>query len=136
MFSSDFQKNNIFRFTYEYPVQSDADVFSMRYRETHDIHHMMTGYAIDAFGEIEIQAFSIGNLGLRHARLFVAVGLPWLCLQQRSVSQVISRLRAAYRRGKASRNLLSLPSEELWSTPVSELAARYCPASPQEPLGA
>lgn len=127
VFSSYFQKNGIFPFTYEYPVQSDADVLYKRYRETHDIHHMLTGYGIDDFGEIEIQAFYIGNLGLRHARLIVALGLPYLFVQQRSITKVIRRLRAAYRRGKASRNVLSLPYEELWSTPLSELTARYCP---------
>lgn len=127
IFSGYFQANKIFPFTYEYPVQSDADVLYKRYRETHDIHHMLTGYGIDDFGEIEIQAFYIGNLGLRHARLIVAFGVPYLFLQQRSVSKVIKRLVAAYRRGKRSRNMLDLPYEELWGMPLSELTARYCP---------
>lgn len=127
VFSGYFQQKNISPFTYEYPVQSDADVLYKRYRETHDIHHMITGYAIDDFGEIEIQAFYIGNLGLRHARLIVTFGVPYLFLQQRSVGKVIRRLMAAYRRGQRSRNLLTLPYEELWSTPLVELTARYCP---------
>jgi ubiquinone biosynthesis protein COQ4 len=127
VFSGYFQKNNIFPFTYEYPVQSDADFLYKRYRETHDLHHMLTGYGIDDFGEIEIQAFYIGNLGLRHARLIVLLGIPYLMVQQRSVTKVLRRLLAAYRRGKASRNVLTLPYEELWSVPVAELTARYCP---------
>lgn len=127
VFSGYFQKNNIFPFTYEYPVQSDADFLYKRYRETHDLHHMLTGYGIDDFGEIELQAFYIGNLGLRHARLIVLLGIPYLMVQQRSVTKVLRRLLAAYRRGKASRNVLTLPYEELWSVPVAELTARYCP---------
>jgi ubiquinone biosynthesis protein COQ4 len=127
VFSGYFQKNKIFPFTFEYPVQSDADALYKRYRETHDIHHMITGYGIDDFGEIEIQAFYIGNLGLRHARLIVALGLPYLCVQQRSIRKVVDRLKAAYQRGKRSKNVLSLPYEELWSTPVAELTERYCP---------
>ncbi len=128
VFSGYFQANRIFPFTHEYPVQSRADVLYKRYRETHDIHHMLTGYAIDEFGEVEIQAFYIGNLGLRHARLIVTFGLPYLCFQQRSIGKVVRRLVAAYRRGKKSRNVLTLPYEEMWSVPVAELTARYCPA--------
>lgn len=125
VFSGYFQKNGIFPFTYEFPVQSDADFLYKRYRETHDIHHMLTGYGIDDLGEIEIQAFYMGNLGLRHAKLIVAFGVPYLFVQQRSISKVIKRLVAAYKRGKQSRNVLTLPYEELWSTPVAELTAKY-----------
>lgn len=127
VFSGYFQKNCIFPFTYEYPVQSNADVLYKRYRETHDIHHMMTGYGIDDFGEIEIQAFYISNLGLRHARLIVFFGVPYLIWQQRSFSKVISRLVAAYKRGKKAKNMLTLPYEALWGVPLSELTAKYCP---------
>lgn len=128
VFAGYFQKNNIFPFTYEYPVQSDADVLYKRYRETHDIHHMLTGYGIDDFGEIEIQAFYIANLGLRHARLIVFFGVPYLFLQQRSFSKVINRLVAAYKRGKKAKNMLTLPYEAMWNVPMAELTAKYCPA--------
>lgn len=127
VFSGYFQRNGIFPFTYEFPLQSDADFLYKRYRETHDIHHMLTGYGIDDFGEIEIQAFYIANLGLRHARLIVFTGVPYLCVQQRSVTKVVRRLVAAYRHGKRSRNLLTLPYEQLWGVPLRELTARYCP---------
>ncbi|MGV3619294.1 MAG: Coq4 family protein [Archangium sp.] len=127
VFSGYFQKNGIFPFTYEYPVQSNADVLYKRYRETHDIHHMLTGYGIDDFGEIEIQAFYIANLGLRHARLIVFFGVPYLIVQQRSFSKVINRLVAAYRRGKKARNMLTLPYEDMWGVPVKELTETYCP---------
>jgi ubiquinone biosynthesis protein COQ4 len=127
LFSGYFQRNGIKPFTYEFPLKSDADFLYKRYRETHDLHHLLTGYGIDDFGEIEIQAFYVANLGLRHAKLIVFAGLPYLCLQQRSVSKVVRRLVAAYRHGKRSHNVLTLPWEELWAVPVAELSARYCP---------
>ena len=127
VFSGYFQANNIFPFTYEFPLKSDADFLYKRYRETHDIHHMMTGYKIDDFGEIEIQAFYIATLGLRHAKLIVFGGLPYLCFQQRSISKVIKRLIAAYKHGKLSVNLLTLPYEKLWNEPLTALTQRYCP---------
>jgi ubiquinone biosynthesis protein COQ4 len=127
VFSGYFQKNGIHPFTHRFPVQSDADFLYKRYRETHDIHHMITGYGIDEFGEIEIQAFYVGNLGLRHARLIVTFGLPYLFLKQRSVRKVVGRLVAAWKRGKQSRNVLTLPYADMWSVPVEELTRRYCP---------
>ncbi|MFO0600193.1 MAG: Coq4 family protein [Myxococcaceae bacterium] len=127
VFSGYFQKNGIFPFTYEFPLQSDADFLYKRYRETHDVHHMLTGYGIDDFGEIEIQAFYIANLGLRHAKLIVFAGVPYLMFKERSISKVIKRLRAAYEHGKRSQNVLGLPYEEMWNQPLAELSARYCP---------
>lgn len=127
VFSGYFQKNGIFPFTYEFPLQSDADFLYKRYRETHDVHHMITGYGIDDFGEIELQAFYIANLGLRHAILIVCAGVPYLIFQQRSITKVVRRLLAAYRHGKNAPNVLGLPYESMWSQPLTELAARYCP---------
>ena len=107
-----FRANGIQPFTYEYPVESDGDYLYKRYRETHDIHHLVTGYGIDPTGEIGLQAFCFGNLGLRHAALIALLSFPYVLTQRgldfRALRDHFRRLRAAYRRGKHSRNLLSV----------------------------
>lgn len=127
VYAAYFQKNGILPFTHHFPVQSNADFLYKRYRETHDIHHMLTGYGIDPFGEIEVQAFYVGNLGLRHAQLILALGVPYLMLRERSVVPVFRRLQAAWRRGKGSTNVLTLPYAAMWNVPLAELTKRYCP---------
>lgn len=87
---------------------------------------------IDEIGEIELQAFYIGNLGLRHAALIVALSFPWVLLKSgaspRAFRDLMRRLKAAHRRGKETQNILLLPYEKLWSEPLAELAARICPS--------
>lgn len=136
-FAHYFRANGIQPFTYEYPVESDGDYLYKHYRETHDIHHLITRYGIDPTGELELQAFYVGNLGLRHAGLIALLSFGYVLSQRgldfRALREHFRRLRAAYRRGKHSRNLLSVDYGELWTTPVSELAERLCQPAQSSP---
>jgi ubiquinone biosynthesis protein COQ4 len=117
-------------FDYEFPLVDDVEFLAKRYRETHDIHHIVTGYGIDPLGEIEIQAFYYGNLGLRHAAFITFASFFTARVQRDSTYSLARRLYAAYRRGKASPMILGVPFDELWELPVTEIAARYvAPAS-------
>jgi ubiquinone biosynthesis protein COQ4 len=123
-----FRDNGIEPFVTAFPVASDIDYLSKRYRETHDLFHVITGYGTDEPGEMELQAFVLGNLGLRQAVLILAYSIP------RRINQVgfkdfrayLGRLRAAYLRGRHSRELLSVSYEKLWDQPVSALAELLC----------
>lgn len=131
-FARYFGDNGIDPFSFEFPLLNDADFLNKRYRETHDIHHILTGYGIDEIGEVELQAFYVGNLGLRHAALIAALSFPY-CIKTAGIKhlrQHIRRLRAAYRRGKDSRELLSVNFDEMWEKPVSELAQLICAPAP------
>lgn len=132
-FADTYKVNDIQPFTYEYPVGSDGEYLYKRYRETHDIHHLITGYGIDSLGEVEIQAFYLGNLGLRHAGLISVVSYPGALLRTKGLGEIsliehFRRLRAAYYRGKRSPNVLALDFESFWERPISELAAQLAPA--------
>lgn len=123
-----FREHGIEPFTFEFPLADDADFLNKRYRETHDIHHMITGYGIDDLGEVELQAFYFGNLRFRHAAL---IATTWIPVQIgrgafRDLPESFRRIRAAYRRGQRSRMLLGVRFDELWERPVSELARELC----------
>lgn len=113
-------------FTFDFAVEDDAHFLAKRYRETHDIHHLITGYGIDPLGEVELQAFYWGNLGFRHAALIVfawVLGAQFKYLPLRRVPESLRRIRRAYRRGKASRMILAVPFDRMWGRPVVEIAA-------------
>jgi ubiquinone biosynthesis protein COQ4 len=135
-FARYFIANNLRPFSYQYPVGSDGEYLYKRYRETHDIHHLVTGYGVDPIGEIELQAFYYGNLGLRHAALIALLSVPYQLsrtgLDRRKLRELLHRVRAAYHRGKNSRELLSVRFDELWDKPVSELSQLLCPPSVSE----
>jgi len=131
-FADYFARNGIEPFSFEYALEDDADYLNKRYRETHDIHHILTGYGIDPIGEVELQAFYYGNLGLRHAALIAVLSIPFQVKEEglRGIGKHLRRIAAAYRRGKDSRELLSLNIEEMWTRPVSELARLVCAPAP------
>lgn len=123
-----FRKNGIEPFVTAFPIQSDVDYLSKRYRETHDLFHVITGYGTDVTGEMELQAFVLGNLGLRQAILILAYSVP---LQLKELGIVncrsyLARIWAAYMRGRDSREMLSVNYEKLWEQPVSVLATLLC----------
>jgi len=127
-FTRYFRSNGIEPFITAFPVATDVDYLSKRYRETHDLFHVITGYATDELGEMELQAFVLGNLGVRQAVLILAYSIPRQIQQNglRSLTAYFARLRAAYRRGQRSRELLSVAYEQLWEQPVAVLSRLLC----------
>lgn len=123
-----FARNGIEPFVSSFPVETDVDYLSKRYRETHDIFHVVTGYGTDGLGEMELQAFVFGNLGLRQTLMILLFSVPpqVRAAGLSSVSVYRRRLRAAYRRGRRSRELLSVRFEQLWDRPVAELEMLLC----------
>ncbi len=123
-----FRDNGIEPFVSAFPVESDVDYLSKRYRETHDLSHVITGYGTDECGEMELQAFMLGNLGIRQAAMILAISVPRQIKREgvRSMGTYLRRLRAAYRRGLRSRELLSVAYEQLWEQQVSALAEMLC----------
>lgn len=123
-----FRDNGIEPFITAFPIESDVDYLSKRYRETHDLFHVITGYATDETGEMELQAFVLGNLGVRQAAMVLAYSISSR-IKRRGLGGLrayLGRLHAAYRRGRRSRELLSVTYETLWEQPVSVLAGLLC----------
>jgi ubiquinone biosynthesis protein COQ4 len=125
-FTRYFIDNGIEPFSYDFPVIDDVEFLAKRYRETHDIHHIVTGYGTDPVGEVEVQAFYVGNMGLRHSAFISLVSCLTACGgHEWNVVPFIRKLHAAYLRGKASQMLLGVPFDELWEQRVSDISARY-----------
>lgn len=123
-----FRDNGIEPFVTAFPIRTDVDYLGKRYRETHDLFHIITGYKTDEPGEMELQAFVLGNLGLRQAVMILAVSIPRRIHQEglKGFGAYLGRLHAAYRRGRRSRELLSVRYEALWEQPVARLTDLLC----------
>jgi ubiquinone biosynthesis protein COQ4 len=98
----------------------------LRMRQTHDLWHVLTGYAPDVRGEVLLQAFTYAQLHIPSAFVLALFGsIRWTGLGR----QHRADLGLAYRRGKATRFLPTMRWEEHWTTPVSELREMLaCPA--------
>lgn len=120
-FADYFVANGIQPFSTPYEIRNEVDYLIKWFRETHDLHHIVTGYGTDPIGEMELQAFALGNLGFRVAAMilvFAALlrprGLP-------PMWRYWGRVRAAYRRGRASANLFDVRYDRYLDAPVARL---------------
>jgi ubiquinone biosynthesis protein COQ4 len=95
--------------------------FAQRFRQCHDVWHVLTGYAPDVRGEVLLQAFTHGQLGTPAPRLAAVVGaLQWARVHPALPLEAYR----AYRRGKAAKFLLAVRWEDLWNEPLDGLRAR------------
>jgi ubiquinone biosynthesis protein COQ4 len=121
-----YDDNGIKPFVSDFAVQSDGEYLAKRYREIHDLAHVVTGYGTHPMGEVELQAFILGNLGLRSpwlAMVYVALvrpdGLP-------PIWKYARKLLAAYRRGRQSDDVALGPRYERdWASPIEDVRHRY-----------
>jgi ubiquinone biosynthesis protein COQ4 len=98
----------------------------LRMRQTHDLWHVLTGYAPDVLGEVRLQAFTFAQTGAPSAIALTLFGaLRWTFRAEGNYREIVR----AYRRGKATRFLPTFRWEDEWATPLEELRARLgCPA--------
>ena len=104
-FARYFRDNKISPFETTLELKNDIDYIGKRYRETHDLLHVLTGYGTDVVGEMEVQAYALGNLGIRTAAFILLFSsLEQFKAPQSGVSrsEYLRRVWAAYRRGRAS----------------------------------
>jgi ubiquinone biosynthesis protein COQ4 len=95
---------------------------AQRLRQTHDVWHVLTGYAPDVPGEIALQAFTYGQTGMPSAALIAVFGgLRFLPGAPRIAPMAVE----GYRRGRAAAFLPTVRWEDHWGDRVEDLKARY-----------
>jgi len=98
---------------------------TMRLRQTHDLWHLLTGYPPEPCGEILISAFIYGQVGAPSSLLLALLGPFRYGLGRRGLWREV---RAAYRRGKTTRQLAAFFWEEHWAAPLVGIRERLgCP---------
>jgi ubiquinone biosynthesis protein COQ4 len=120
-FARFFRERGIKPFATRDPIKDDADYLANRLRETHDLWHVLTGYGTHPTGEIELQAFSYGNLR-NPSSLLILSYVPGVD-SRKGIDGMPGWLSSAYRRGHGARSLTSVFWEDHWKTPLSELRA-------------
>jgi ubiquinone biosynthesis protein COQ4 len=99
----------------------------MRIRQTHDLWHVLTGYAPDVTGEVLLQAFTFAQLRAPSAFAIAAMGTLRFGWRKPGF---FKRLRAAVRGGRATRKLAAFRWEDHWAEPVAKLREELtCPAA-------
>ena len=105
---------------------SNGQYIAQRMRETHDLHHLLTGFGTDTISEHELQAYQYGNLGTPTSLLALLGSFHRRYPVPRS--DYLRRLRRAYRRGRASPPLAGIHWEDHWEQSLASIRERFCAA--------
>ncbi len=104
-----------------------------RYRQVHDIWHVLLGLGTRGHEEVLLHAFVLGHLRLPISALVVMFGtLKHMILEARWAA-LRHALLASYRSGRRASPLLMVTWEELWSRPLDDVRRQFGvrPCAPQ-----
>jgi ubiquinone biosynthesis protein COQ4 len=106
-----------------YVADRDVAYLVRRFRQTHDLWHVLTGLGVTPHEEVVIHAFSWGQLRLPVSTLVVVFGsLKHLVLESRW-GALRHSLREAYEAGRDAAPLLGVAWEKRWAEPLDEVRA-------------
>ncbi|MEZ4450530.1 MAG: Coq4 family protein [Nannocystaceae bacterium] len=109
----------------EFIADADARYLIYRYRQTHDVWHVLVGVGIAGHEEVLIHAFAYGQVRLPVSAMIMALGgVKHLVLEGRWLA-LRRGLLAAYRSGRDADPLLGVRWEALWDRDLDEVRRRF-----------
>jgi ubiquinone biosynthesis protein COQ4 len=106
-----------------FELPDEAAYAKLRWRETHDFRHVVTGLGTSIRDEIVLQAFQYGQFANRFAIVQMSVG-PWLSPTTCLGPTLIRDYRAAIAAGRRAAPLITARWERWLTEPVSAVRAR------------
>ncbi len=106
---------------------ADPDVRYLvhRYRQTHDIWHVLMGLGTRGHEEVLVHAFSWGMLGLPNSAMIVGLGTLKHIVLERRWTVLRHGVREAYRTGQRAAPLLTVAWEDQWEDSLAAVRDRY-----------
>jgi ubiquinone biosynthesis protein COQ4 len=111
--------------TTRYVDDPDMAYLMRRFRQTHDVWHVLLGIGITGHEEVLIHWFSYGQLRLPVSALIMVFGAFKHLLFERRWAAVRHSMLEAYRAGRDARPLLPVYWEDLWAEPLERVRASY-----------
>ncbi len=96
-----------------------------RYRHSHDLWHVLTGFSIQGHDEILIHAFSLAQTGMPASVALMVLGSLKHMLLEGRFGLLRSGLMAAYQRGREASPLLPVYWERHFEESLSSVRERY-----------
>ena len=103
----------------------DVRYLIQRYRQVHDIWHVLLGLGTRGHEEVLVHAFVLGHLGLPVSAMIVLLGGLKHIVFERRWAALRHAVREAFDSGRDAEPLLLVQWENLWSEPVDGLRQRY-----------
>lgn len=104
-------------------LPDDEAYIIQRIRQTHDLWHLLTGYRTDVTGEVALQGFTYGQLGVPSSLTLAALGTLRFAAEARGGGRLAlaRKVRAAIAAGRAAAWLPVIRWEDWWHRPLADV---------------
>lgn len=103
----------------------DIAYLMRRFRQTHDVWHVLLGIGIRGHEEVLTHWFTFGQLRLPVSAMIMALGTMKHVVLERRWGALRHSLLEAYRVGRDAEPLMPVFWEDLWEQPLDEIRASY-----------
>ncbi|OSZ64492.1 hypothetical protein CAP39_13105 [Sphingomonas sp. IBVSS1] len=94
--------------------------------QTHDLHHVLTGYPATPFGELALQAFQLAQMDFPYAAMWIAVVAGHMALVDPLLIQpAMDAITDGWSRGRRARSLQFVAFEQRLHEPLDRLRSEY-----------
>ena len=100
------------------PITSSHEYIFHRVRETHDIIHVLTGFGIDAAGELGIQGFILAQIRSPLAVFFIFGGILATMKNQLPLDKLLKSLARGFELGLQAQCVIACKLEDGWNRPL------------------
>jgi ubiquinone biosynthesis protein COQ4 len=104
-----------------WPWPADTEYAKQRYRETHDLRHVLTGLGVSDVEEVLLQSFQFVQLPQVLSLGIVVLGGLKFALVDGQWRRLLRDLPRAVRSARRARFLSNVRFEELWERPLEEV---------------
>jgi ubiquinone biosynthesis protein COQ4 len=102
-------------------VEDDTSYLLLRLRQTHDLWHVVTGFATNVPGELGLKAFELAQTRRTMAGILIAGGfLKYLLQTPDELDELLNNISRGYRMGLQAKSLLAQKWEENWGMSLNE----------------
>ena len=117
------------------PSPDRPSFFRAHLYESHDVWHTVTGFGVDRWGEIGLQAFYLAQIGGGLPSLLLAVGFLRVALYEVDQGRALmDGIVKGYEMGKNAKPLFGVHWDELWAVPLAEVRARLGVVAADQPV--
>lgn len=106
-------------------ADNEVERYRAHLQSTHDLWHVLTGFATDVDGEVGLQAFYLAQLNTPLALILMSASLLGVLRERRDAASLMEAITRGWGMGKSARPLFGVDWASLWSTPLAEVRARF-----------
>ena len=96
----------------------DTEYAKDRYRQTHDVRHILLGVGIDGYEEVLLQTFQFAQQPQVLSAAIIVLGGIKHGLLEGKLGRMLSLMPAAWRQGKKAVFLSNVRFESMWHWPI------------------